>query len=68
MKRMNDTNQRKQQILQTAEAKQRPEIHTLRIVNPVTAKNSMRRIVMKSFFTRQQRKHFQNFRMEKFPR
>lgn len=32
------------------------------------SKNSMRRIVMKSFSTRQQRKHFQNFRTEKFRR
>ncbi|MFQ8903091.1 MAG: hypothetical protein ACLR7D_15680 [Lachnospira eligens] len=46
----------------------RPEIHTLRIENPVTAKDSMRHIVMKSFFTKQQRKHFQNFQTEKFRR
>ena len=47
---------------------QRPEKHTLRIENPVTAKNSMRRIVMKSFFTKQQKKHLQNFRTGKFRR
>ena len=44
---------------------QRPGIPTLLIGNPVIVKNSMRRIVMRSFFTKQQRKHFQNCRMEK---
>lgn len=32
------------------------------------SKNSMMHIVMKSFFAKQQRKHFQNFQTEKFRR